>query len=607
MKRSPSLRCLFVGIKYLFAAIMLTGAANAFEPPPFPGERSDWHGYVRHDFDVDGRPVLVVAPKTPAPGRPWVWHGEFFGHKPAPDIALLGRGFHVVYMSVPDMLGSPRAVEHWNAFYNELTQKYGFAKTTALVGLSRGGLYCYNWAISNPDKVACIYGDAPVCDFKSWPGGKGEGKGSPRDWRLVMETYGFRDESEALAYDGNPVDKLKPLAEAGVPLLHVYGDADDVVPWDENTGIIADRYRELGGKIKLIAKPGIGHHPHGLEDSTPIVEFIAKHAGGHTLAAANKSTTTLGESTSSYTVPETGYHVLHRGDVTAVVVDNRAVDDDVLAGHRAGYSGVARLTYTRGGGNLFVPSYAGLNFEHIHDGTTQDRNILFEPRQAPMELRVIDDHTVELYQAPTPTWKLESVLRYRMLDDGTIEMTLECIPRANTFRNGYIGLFWASYIHQPESLDIHFRGRPVDEDLETRWVRGVTPEHGVRSTHVAATDLRTFAHDGDFPLTLVFNRSEFVYAEPWYYGVSHGTAFVQMFRPRDQVRLSQSPSGGGDGNPAWDFQWYISDYEVGRLYRMVMRAQYVPFESPEQVQQATRDNRAALGYGVSATAGRRIP
>lgn len=245
--------------------------------PEFPGKVSDWNGFLRHDFEVDGKPVLVVSPKTPAEGRPWVWHGEFFGHKPAPDIALLHKGFHIVYMSVPNMLGSPTAVEHWNKFYAELTGKYGFSRKVALVGLSRGGLYCYNWAIANPEQVACIYGDAPVCDFKSWPGGKGEGKGSPGDWKLVLETYHLPDEAAAMSYPGNPVDNLAPLAKAKVPLLHVYGDADDVVPWKENTGLIAQRYAALGGEITLIPKPGIGHHPHGLEDSTPIVEFIAKH------------------------------------------------------------------------------------------------------------------------------------------------------------------------------------------------------------------------------------------------------------------------------------------------------------------------------------------
>ena len=244
----------------------------------FPGQLSDWHGFRRYDFEVDGRPVLVVAPEKTAAGKPWVWHGEFFGHKPAPDIALLKQGFHIVYMSVPDLLGSPTAVKHWDAFYHELTTRYGFAKRAALVGLSRGGLYCYNWATANPEQVACIYADAAVCDFKSWPGGKGTGKGSPRDWQLVLERYGFKDEAEALAYRKNPVDQLAPLAKAKVPLLHVYGDADDVVPWEENTGLVAERYHALGGEIVLIAKPGVGHHPHGLEDSTPIVEFIAQHS-----------------------------------------------------------------------------------------------------------------------------------------------------------------------------------------------------------------------------------------------------------------------------------------------------------------------------------------
>ena len=93
-----------------------------------------------------------------------------------------------------------------------------------------------------------------------------------------MKLWGFKDEVEALAYKGNPVDSLAPLAKARVPLLHVYGDADDVVPWDENTGLIASRYKELGGDITLICKPSVGHHPHGLEDSTPIIEFIEKNA-----------------------------------------------------------------------------------------------------------------------------------------------------------------------------------------------------------------------------------------------------------------------------------------------------------------------------------------
>jgi len=253
--------------------------------PTLPGKRSEWFDFLRFDFEVAGKPVMVIAPQLEAPGKPWVWHGEFFGHKPNPDLALLGRGFHVVYASVPDHLGGPEAVVHWNAVYQELTSRFGFSTKPGLVGLSRGGLYCYNWATANPDKIACIYGDAPVCDFKSWPGGKGKGPGSARDWQLVLQRYGFKDEAEALAYPGNPIDQLAPLAAAHVPLLHVFGDADEVVPWDENTGVIAERYGKLNGPITLIRKPGVKHHPHGLDDSTPIVEFLWRHAANDTAKA----------------------------------------------------------------------------------------------------------------------------------------------------------------------------------------------------------------------------------------------------------------------------------------------------------------------------------
>jgi len=142
-----------------------------------------------------------------------------------------------------------------------------------LEGMSRGGLIIYNWAKTNPAKVGCIYGDAPVCDIKSWPGGKGKGKGHGPTWKRCLATYGLT-EKEASAFAGNPVDGLAPLAKAGVPLIHVVGDADPVVPVAENTAILESRYQKLGGQIKVIHKPGVGHHPHSLKDPAPLVKFI---------------------------------------------------------------------------------------------------------------------------------------------------------------------------------------------------------------------------------------------------------------------------------------------------------------------------------------------
>lgn len=307
--------------------------------------------------------------------------------------------------------------------------------------------------------------------------------------------------------------------------------------------------------------------------------------------------TTLSDSSIRFRTAEKPYQILKRAGITAVIVDNREVNDDVLPGHRAGYSGVGSLTSEKRRKNHFVPAVSGLNFEHIHDGSTQDRKILFEPRNVPMELRVIDEFTAELYQAATPFWGLESCHRYRLLPDGSIEMTFECIPRRATFKNGYIGLFWASYIHQPESLDIHFRGIDDGQPAAARWIRGITPAHGTMPTHLAPDDNRDFKHDPDFPLTLVFNRSKHRFVEPWYFGVSHDQAYAQMFRSQDRVRLTQSPSGGGQGNPAWDFQFFIDKHELNRRYQFVMRAMLLPFESPEQVERATRPHRESLSSG----------
>ncbi len=182
-----------------------------------------------------------------------------------------------MHITVGNTHRCPAAVKHFDAFYRVL-QAGGLAKKGTLIGISRGGLYCYNFAAAYASCVACIYGDAPVCDFKSWPGGKGKGPGSPEDWTALLKNYGFQDEAEALAYRKNPVDELAPLAVAKIALIHVVGDADKVVPPEENTLIVEKRYKELGGLMVVIHKPGVEHHPHGLDNPQPIVDFVLEHS-----------------------------------------------------------------------------------------------------------------------------------------------------------------------------------------------------------------------------------------------------------------------------------------------------------------------------------------
>ena len=264
----PYLFLILGGMVLLWSAAMVPAA-------DFPGKESQWKGYALNQFNLEGVGCKVVRPKKAASGKPWIWRARFWGHEPQTDIALLEKGWHVVYCEVGNLFGAPKAVARWDAFYAYLVKEHGFAKKAALEGMSRGGLIIYNWAKANPEKVSCIYGDAPVCDFKSWPGGKGKGKGSAGTWTNCLKAYGLT-ETEAMDFKGNPIDGLEVLAKAKVPLFHVIGEADSVVPVAENSDVIEKRYKKLGGSIEVIRKPGIGHHPHSLKDPKPVVDFVLR-------------------------------------------------------------------------------------------------------------------------------------------------------------------------------------------------------------------------------------------------------------------------------------------------------------------------------------------
>ena len=240
-------------------------------------KKADWNGYEMLQFAVDGRSALLVVPKEPVAGKPWIWRTEFFGVDPQADIALLGKGLHVAYIDVGGLFGAPKALDAMDKYYAHVRQTYGLSAKPALEGFSRGGLYAFNWAARHPDQVSCLYVDAPVCDFKSWPGGKGRSRFAGREWRGLLAAYGMTDE-QARAYKLNPVDNLAPLAKAKIPILSVIGDVHDwIVPIEENTLLVETRYKALGGEIQVIKKPKAGHRPHSLPDPKPIVEFVLKH------------------------------------------------------------------------------------------------------------------------------------------------------------------------------------------------------------------------------------------------------------------------------------------------------------------------------------------
>ncbi|MCS7464404.1 GDSL-type esterase/lipase family protein [Paenibacillus doosanensis] len=240
---------------------------------------SEWNGYPRTDFTVHGREAIVIAPHVPAAGRPWIWRTEFFGAFDYADRALLAQGWHIAYCRLSHMYGCPGAVERMERFREQVRERFALAPQAALFGFSRGGLYAVHYAAAHPERVLALYLDAPVLDIRSWPGGLGQGPGSAAEWEDCLAVYGLTEQT-APQFDGNPLDRLRPIAEAGIPILLISGDQDVEVPLEENAALMAYRMLELGGKTTLIVKPGGGHHPHSLEQPQPIVDFITEAWNG---------------------------------------------------------------------------------------------------------------------------------------------------------------------------------------------------------------------------------------------------------------------------------------------------------------------------------------
>lgn len=241
------------------------------------GKRESFYGFSSETFDFEGKEARVVKPKLVAKGSPWIWRARFWGHEPQLDIAMLERGYHVVYCDVSERFGNEESIQIWNRFYKFL-QQFGLNKKSVMEGMSRGGVYIYNWALRYPDRVSAIYADAPVLNFKSWPGGKGKGKGSPENWKIFKQVYKLT-ELQALDFKDAPVDRASEIGALKIPTIHVIGDVDDIVPPDENTLPFAKAYTAADGKLEIIHKPTVGHHPHSLPDPTPLVDFLLRADG----------------------------------------------------------------------------------------------------------------------------------------------------------------------------------------------------------------------------------------------------------------------------------------------------------------------------------------
>jgi hypothetical protein len=186
--------------------------------------------YTKYSFalgEVEGA-ISVFVPTQAAPGNPWIFRCDQPDGHSAVDLELLAKGFHIVVAPVPYNADGPIPA-HWNTVYTYLVEK-GFSAKPVMAGRGAATGEVYAWAIENPGKVACIYGENPVL-------------------RSSLAKV-------------QPLDNLTPLAKAGIPLIHACGSLDPNL--NTQTNEVKKRYR---GKLTVILDRGRGHYP--LEPNEP--------------------------------------------------------------------------------------------------------------------------------------------------------------------------------------------------------------------------------------------------------------------------------------------------------------------------------------------------
>ncbi|MBE7179320.1 MAG: SGNH/GDSL hydrolase family protein, partial [Mucilaginibacter polytrichastri] len=230
---------------------------------------------------VAGHHAWYVQPKKPLQNKPWVWRTSFPDWHTEMDSILVSRGFHLFFVDVDNHYGSTGAMQVYDQCYARLVDTLGFSPQPALEAVSRGGLYAYGWAKRNPAKVSCIYAEAPVCDINSWPGGKGKGKGDARSWKECLKILGI-NEDEAKTYRDIPLNDLDGLAAFHVPLLHVISNTDSIVPPQENTYPLVQRYTALGGPATVYpvtdGPQELSHHHFPIRHAQEWADFIMQNS-----------------------------------------------------------------------------------------------------------------------------------------------------------------------------------------------------------------------------------------------------------------------------------------------------------------------------------------
>ena len=232
--------------------------------------------YSPEEFLVGQSKCFLLDANSSPKDKPWVWYAPTLPMIPGPSHTwyidkLIEEGISFAGCDQGEVRGSPASIQRFTEFYNEMVKR-GYSKKPALLGQSRGGLMMLSWAVRNPNKVGAFAGIYPVQNLRSWPI-KRNLSATLHDFEMDKKTF-FQ-----MIDEHNPINHLAGMAKAQVPAFILHGDSDKVVPFEENTRVVQEKYQELGGKVEVEIAPGAGHQViDTFFKSKNLIEFLIKHA-----------------------------------------------------------------------------------------------------------------------------------------------------------------------------------------------------------------------------------------------------------------------------------------------------------------------------------------
>ncbi len=243
---------------------------------------STWNGFKRLDFVLNDREAILICPENPVEGKKWLLKTEYFDAFPAFEIEMVKQGYHLAYIKNYTRWHKDEADDDAKAALADfLKEEFGLHEKCLPVGMSCGGMQAVYFTAKYPEKVAALYLDAPVMNLLSCPCAAGRDVSEKQEafdhmYKEMVEFTG-RTMVDLLNYRNHPIDNVDAIIDNKIPVFLICGDKDIVVPYNENGKLLQEKMLAAGADITVLLKPGCEHHPHGLEDLTPLLAFAHKH------------------------------------------------------------------------------------------------------------------------------------------------------------------------------------------------------------------------------------------------------------------------------------------------------------------------------------------